>query len=245
MAAAELACRRAKKDTCLFVALYGASSDPVVGIPVADGDAIVLIFRKSAGLYQAVGDAPAEEQALTVAASDAIAEDWALGAAARVKAELGIIFRATIFKAHIVAHLKAEAIAIVVARLHVSEGQPAAVLRKYTAGIVAVKVFIIRPVAIKRDILNGHVLHVLTVQDREKRRRRRISGKPEVLAQAGIELESVPAARHQRALDHRVAPVIRIFCAQANAVAHLEPLGVLQRDFLVVPVAVIRELHFH
>ena len=39
-----------KKDPRLLVALYGTCSDPVVGVPVADGDAIGPIFRKSAGL---------------------------------------------------------------------------------------------------------------------------------------------------------------------------------------------------
>ena len=97
-----------------------------------------------------------------------------------------MVMRMTILHHHIVADLPAHAIAIVVARLHLAEGQPTTVLRKNTPGVIAVEVFIVRSVAIKGDVFNGHMLHMLAVQNREKRGRRRVSGKPEVLAQACV-----------------------------------------------------------
>src|SRR5262249_54079503 len=74
-----------------------------------------------------------------------------------------------------------------------------------------------------------------------QRRGSRVAARPEVLAQALIELEAVAGAGDERSLDDGGAAVVWVLRPQTDAVADLEALRVGERDLLVVPVRIGRE----
>ena len=78
-----------------------------------------------------------------------------------MKAKLGVIFRATIFKAYIVAHLKAEAIAIVVASAYIAECETVAMLDEDATSVVAVDCIVVLPVAVQHQILYADIVDPL------------------------------------------------------------------------------------
>ena len=78
----------------------------------------------------------------------------------------------------------------------------------------------------------------LAAEQGEQGGSRRIAGRPQVLPQSLVELETVAGPRDQRALDHRRPAVVRVLRTQADSVAYPETLGVRKGDFLIVPVGI-------
>ena len=71
---------------------------------------------------------------------------------------------------------------------------------------------------------------------------RALAHQPEVLPQGLVELEAVAVLRDERPLENVGAAVVRVLRPQADAVADAERFAVDQRDLLIVPVGVVREL---
>ena len=84
----------------------------------------------------------------------------------------------TVLDHNIVADLKAKAIAVVIARSHVSHRVAITVLQENIAAIIAVKVFTVLQIAIKRNVFNQHIRGVLTCLKRENSRSRRFPYQP-------------------------------------------------------------------
>ena len=75
-----------------------------------------------------------------------------------------VIMAVTIFDDHVVADLKADAIAVVVAGFHVAKHVAIAILQKDTASVVSVEVFTVRTIAVERNVFNQHIRCMLTGQ---------------------------------------------------------------------------------
>ena len=78
VAAAKFAQGLAEEQADLLVVDNGRAHDMVIGIAVANGDAVVAVAAQRAIIHQAVGDAPAKEDALAIAVGDTIVKDGAL-----------------------------------------------------------------------------------------------------------------------------------------------------------------------
>jgi hypothetical protein len=107
--------RFAKPQTRLVVAGESGALYPIVSVPMTDRDAIVRVVTELPAFYKAIGDTPAEEDALAIPVSDTLAEDGPLRSRARVESEIRVVQCLTRLKADIITDLKAEAIAVTTA----------------------------------------------------------------------------------------------------------------------------------
>ena len=123
-------------------------------------------------------------------------------------------------------------------RDHLANRHVLAILKEDAAGVIAVEVFVVVPVAVECEVLDDHTGDVLARDQGKEGRGGRLSLEPQVLAQRPVELEPVSRPGHKRSLDHDLTAVLRVLRSQADAVAEPEPSGVGQGDFLVVPVGV-------
>ncbi len=236
-----LAALRPEQHADLAAAQDRVLPDEVVGVAVADGNARRAAVLDQVLLRQAVPDAPAKEEADGVALQPVGPDDRPLRPGAGVQAEPGVVVAVAVLDPHVVADLPADAVAVVVAGRHAAQGDPPAVLQEHAAGVVAVEVGVVLLVAVQGDVLDGDVGDVLAAQDREQGRSGGVALEPEVLPQGPVELEALAGAGDQGALDDGTAAGVRVARPQADAVAHLEAVGVGEGDFLVVPVGVGRQ----
>lgn len=103
-----------EKDCCRGVALQRAGKDDIIGIPVPNADAVVVL-RKRAILRQAIGHPPTEEESQMVARGCTVAEYRPLGPAARMKPEVRVVDGSAALELDVVADLEAEPIPVVFA----------------------------------------------------------------------------------------------------------------------------------
>jgi len=234
--AAEFAQRLAEEQTDLVVAFDGAMCDAVVGVAVADGDAIVEVVAQVAILCQAVSDTPAEENALAVAARDAVGEDRALGAAAGVETEIGIVFRAARFETDIVADLERITVAVVVSRDDMAIGVAIAVLEKDAASVVAVYFIACSPIAVEDQIFDRDVVDPFGREDRKERCGGGPVFEPRIFLHLAAQIERLAVDAGDGILDDFKARIARR--AQHNAAAGSETGGICNVDLGFVPVGI-------
>ena len=117
-----------------------------------------------------------------------------------MEAEAGVVVALAVLDEDVVADLPADAVAVVVAGDHPAEGQPAAILEEDAAGVVAVEVVVVGPVAVDGQVLDRDVGDVLGREEGEEACGGRLALlEPEVLAEGLVELEAVARAGDERA----------------------------------------------
>ena len=157
-----------------------------------------------------------------------------------MQAEVGVVVAVAVLDRHVVADLKADAVAVVVAGRHVADRVAVAVLQEDAAAVVAVEVLVVRPVAVERQVLDHDVGRVLAGRAAETATSRsacpsshRFSRRP------SSSLKRLPErATSVRLMTSRPA-VVRVLRPQHDAVADAEAARVLERDLLIVPVGVV------
>src|SRR5262249_46376645 len=107
-----------EEDAHLTAALDLVVADDVVGIVVADRDAVVAVALDPVLLGQAVFHTPAPEQADRVPFQPVAADQGTLRARAGVEAEVGVVVAVAVLDHHVVANLEADAVAVVVVGGH-------------------------------------------------------------------------------------------------------------------------------
>ena len=136
-------------------------ADHVVGIAVANGDAVRPALLDDVLLGQAVLHAPAEENA-DIIAFDLITADYRpLRPGTGVQTEAGVIVAVAILDQDIVADLPTDAVAVVIAGRDAANGETITVLEEDAAGVVAVQVIVVGFVAVERDVFDDDIGNVL------------------------------------------------------------------------------------
>ena len=154
----------AKQDSELAAVANLVIPHHVVGVVVPDGDAVQSVAIDDVIFCQSVFDAPAPEDALTVAFQLIAANNRSLRTRAWVNSEIRVVVAVAIFHDDIVADLETDPVAVVITSSHSAERVTIAILQKDTAAIVAVKVFTVLAIAIERDVFNDHISRVLAGQ---------------------------------------------------------------------------------
>src|SRR5262249_34273908 len=147
----------AEQDAHLAAVLHVVVAHHVVGVMVADGDAVVAVRDDPVLLGQAVLDAPAPEQADRVPLQAIAADQGPLRARAGVDAEVGVVVAVAALDYHVVADLETDAVAVVVPGRDAADREAVAVLEEDAAGVVAVEALVVRPVPVEREILDDDV----------------------------------------------------------------------------------------
>ncbi len=153
-----------------------------------------------------------------------------------------MIVAVTVFHCDVVTDLPADAVAVVVEGGHPADRDVAAVLQEDAAGVVAVQVLVVGPVAVEREVLDHDAGHELAAEDGEQRGHGGVAHQPDVLAQGPVELEAVAGAGDERPLDDDRAVAVRVLGPQADAVAEAKTGRVGKGDLLIVPVRINAEL---
>ena len=110
----------------------------VVSVVVADGDAVISTTVDAVLFRQAVLHAPAPEDADGVAFESVIAEQRSLRPRSRMHAQVRVVVTVTVFNHDIMANLKADTVAVVVAGFDIAKGVPIAVLQEHVAAVITV-----------------------------------------------------------------------------------------------------------
>jgi len=158
----------AEQDAHFAIVFNRTISNQILCVPMTEIDAKSDISRRYTVFCHAVGYAPAEEKALVVPLGEAVPKGRSLRSATGMKTQVGIVESFAIFKADIVTHLKAETIAIVVARGNISEFPPVAVLHEHRSAEIIVNIAAVLPIPIQNDILNFYIVNLPTAQKREE-----------------------------------------------------------------------------
>ena len=121
--------------------------------------------------------------------------------------------------------------------------EPAAVLQEDAAGVVAVEVVVVRPVAVEGEVLDRDVRDVLAAREREEGRGGGLALSSQRFSRRALSsLKRLPERATSVRLMTTGPPLSGFLRPQADAVADLEPAGVGQGDLLVVPVGAGRQL---
>ena len=147
-----------------------------------------------------------------------------------------VVMAVTVLHDHVVADLKADAIAVVVAGFHVAKRVAIAILQKDATSVVAIEVFAILTISVERNVLDQYVCRVFAGQEWKQRCAGWLAAGPEIFAKSVVQLEAISIASHQRSLNDRRAVVMRICRLQNDAIADLKRIRILHGDFLIVPV---------
>ena len=212
----------------------------IVRVVVADGDADVvaldvILFRDP------VPHTPAKENPDVISHEPVAAHDGALRAGAGMQAKAIVALTHAILDEHVVANLPTDAVAIVMARRDAADGDPIALQEKDAARVIAIEVLVPGAVAVEDEVFDGDVGDVFTGNNRKQRRDLGAAEPPEILPQTLVEFEPVTGARHERALHGLRLSTATVLRAQANSIADFEAGRIGERDFLVKPIAVLRE----
>src|SRR5262249_49082838 len=148
---------RAEQHSRLTAAHHVVVADEVVRVAVADRDAVTAAVLDHVLLGHGGPHPPAEEQADVVAPQPVAPDDRPLRAGPRVQAQAGVVVAVAALHDDVVADLPADAVAVVLAGRDLPQGHAVAVLQEDAAGVVAVEVLVVLPVAVEGDVLNDDV----------------------------------------------------------------------------------------
>jgi hypothetical protein len=98
------------------------------------------------------------------------------------------------FHGDVVGNLPTDAVAVVVSRRHVANRDATAVLQEDAARVVAVEVFVVRPIAVQSQALDADVGDILAVEQGEETRDLRLPLQPKILPQRAIQFEAIATA---------------------------------------------------
>ena len=138
-----------KKNTADAAAKYFVASNDVVGIVVPNGHAVLHTVEYTVILGQPKLDSPAPKNADAVLLNLIVANERALGTAAGVQSQIGIIDAMATLDHDIVANLPTNAIAVVVAYGKVAHRDAAAILQPDAAAVVAVEIVVVGSVSVE------------------------------------------------------------------------------------------------
>ena len=143
-------------------------TDEIVGVAVADRNAVPVVVVDRVLLGQAVFDAPAEEEADLVALEPVAAHDRPLRAGTGMQAEVRVVVAVAVLDDDVVADLPTDAVAVVVARGDAADGVCGCSPGRKAAGVVAVQIVVVLFVAVEREVLDSDIGGVLAAEDGER-----------------------------------------------------------------------------
>src|SRR5579859_4057382 len=152
-------------------AVFGIAADliflkNIIGILMADRDAVSAIVFQKVLFEKAMPDAPAQEQAvLAVVARDATTHDGSLRTAARMHPQPGIALAGAVFDQDIVGLLKADAITVVVLDHAIVNNRAKSAIKEDPPATAPVQRHILVLVSINDQILKPGSLEVITAHN--------------------------------------------------------------------------------
>ena len=140
----------------------------VVGVIVANGNSIAAVAVDVVVLGKAKLDTPAPIQPLVVAIQPIVLNQRSLRTGARMDAQICVVVTLAVSHSHVVADLKTDTVAIVVARRNMLNGVSVAVLKEYAAPIISVEVLAACFVAVQCQVFNHDVACVFARQQQKQ-----------------------------------------------------------------------------
>jgi len=181
---------------------------------------------------------PAEENAILFPRTVLFPNDGPLRSGAGMQSQAGMMFTHAVFDHDIMRYLPANAVTVIVcARLRrgcecdYSPGERYSRRNCLQLGICF-------PIAIQNQVFDLQILNRIATQDREKRGNGGVVREPKVLSQRFVEFETVPRAGHQSSFHTVFAASFPVTGPQTDSISQVEFGGILERYFLIVPVAV-------
>src|SRR5579883_441330 len=214
-----------EKDAVFVVAADFIFLEHVVGVLVADGNAVPAVVFQKILFEKPVPNPPAKEQAvLSIVPGDAAANHRPLRTASRMHPKPGVPLAHATLDDHVVGLLKADSVPVEITYRAPPDHSTETAVQKDPSSPAAVEWNILLLVAVDNEVFHGGSLQVVAADHRKYRRRHGLIGDEAIRVQGRIKREGVPVSPDNPPHGGMKAP--GLFVPHRNAVADLEAGGI-------------------
>src|SRR5581483_9964676 len=198
----------------------------IVGVFMADGNAVAAIVFENVFFKQTMAHAPAQEQTiLTVIPRQATSHDWPLGPAARMHPQSAVILADTILNQHVVGLLETDPVAIEIPHYATPNYCAEAAVQENAASTAAIERDVLLFVSVNHQVLDSRSFQIVSADHGKHRRGFGAVGHQTIRVQRLIKRKGVPVPAGDPA--HSSMETARLAVPNRKAVADFKPSRVL------------------